>query len=431
MQHLDEGTIHAWLDGELPFDESSRVTAHAESCARCSAMIAEARGFIAASTRILRNLDEVPAGVIPPSAPGTTDGHTGFTPRDWGIVLPVPRPAAPKRWIPSRFAAAAAFAIMAVGVYTVMNRGNHSAMSEIGVPVSDAAAPVAAGEVLDSARSSAVSPDVKDAATQEATEAKAAPAPSAPVQNAVTTAPSRAPSLATGQVAQKRTDVVVTGAAGNRERAQDAAARTPPPAAATLPPPDLADARKQFTKVAPAAAAAAAKMDSDVANKTLARAAQAESARSVAREESLQASRTAEPKRLAVPPDSTIESERRRLVGEVQSRTRPITTTGTTLSDGRQRLATKLTVTTAVGCYDLRRGDAANEAGAPSWVRLANVPVRVGSRTLRLALPEGQPQGEDAERWYWSLGSGAIVLHKVVGGVVRFEGPVAAVRRAC
>ena len=64
-------------------------------------------------------------------------------------------------------------------------------------------------------------------------------------------------------------------------------------------------------------------------------------------------------------------------------------------------------------------------------MRLANVPVRVGSRTLRLALPAGAVQGEDAERWYWSLGSGAIVLHKVVGGVVRFEGPVAAVRRAC
>ena len=121
MQHLDEGTIHAWLDGELPFDESSRVTAHAESCDRCTALIAEARGFVAASSRILRNLDHVPGGVIPPAASGESAEHTGFTPRDWGIVLPVPRPAMTRRWIPSRFAAAAAVTILAVGTYTVLN----------------------------------------------------------------------------------------------------------------------------------------------------------------------------------------------------------------------------------------------------------------------------------------------------------------------
>jgi hypothetical protein len=201
---------------------------------------------------------------------------------------------------------------------------------------------------------------------------------------------------------------------------------------ATLSAGDLDSRAREFLKAAPPPAPA--KVNSVVSNaKLLARDGQPDSARGVAREESLQAARTPEAKRLAVPADSAIESERRRLVGEsrVQSRIPPVTTTGTALGGERQRLATRLTVTTAVGCYDLGRGDAANESGAPSWVRLANVPVRVGSRTLRLALPEGQPQGADAERWYWSLGSGAIVLHKVVGGAVLFEGPVAAVRRAC
>ena len=28
MQHLDEGTIHAWLDGALPDDEASEVEQH-------------------------------------------------------------------------------------------------------------------------------------------------------------------------------------------------------------------------------------------------------------------------------------------------------------------------------------------------------------------------------------------------------------------
>src|SRR4051812_2046514 len=65
MQHLDEGTIHAWLDGELPPDEAARVEAHAASCAACSALVAEARGFVAASSRIVSALDVVPANVVP------------------------------------------------------------------------------------------------------------------------------------------------------------------------------------------------------------------------------------------------------------------------------------------------------------------------------------------------------------------------------
>jgi hypothetical protein len=68
MQHLDEGTIHAWLDGALSPEEAAKVEAHASECAECAALVAEARGLIAASTRILNSLDDVPAGVIP-SAP--------------------------------------------------------------------------------------------------------------------------------------------------------------------------------------------------------------------------------------------------------------------------------------------------------------------------------------------------------------------------
>jgi anti-sigma factor RsiW len=65
MQHLEEGTIHAWLDGELPADEAAAAEAHVRECAQCSAAVAEARGLIAASTRILTALDDVPSRVIP------------------------------------------------------------------------------------------------------------------------------------------------------------------------------------------------------------------------------------------------------------------------------------------------------------------------------------------------------------------------------
>jgi hypothetical protein len=69
MQHLDEGTIHSWLDGALSADEAARVQAHVAECPQCGAAVAEARGFIAASSRILTALDHVPRGVVPAVRP--------------------------------------------------------------------------------------------------------------------------------------------------------------------------------------------------------------------------------------------------------------------------------------------------------------------------------------------------------------------------
>ena len=69
MQHLDEGTIHAWLDGALAPEEAARADAHVKDCPQCQAAVAEARGFIAASSRILTALDDAPRGVIPVAAP--------------------------------------------------------------------------------------------------------------------------------------------------------------------------------------------------------------------------------------------------------------------------------------------------------------------------------------------------------------------------
>jgi len=69
MQHLDEGTIHSWLDGALSANEAARVEAHVKECPQCAAAVAEARGFTAAASRILTALDNAPRGVIPVAAP--------------------------------------------------------------------------------------------------------------------------------------------------------------------------------------------------------------------------------------------------------------------------------------------------------------------------------------------------------------------------
>lgn len=68
MQHPDEGTIHAWIDGQLSADASAELETHVAACAECAALVAEARGLVAASTRIVSALDSVPAGVIPAAA---------------------------------------------------------------------------------------------------------------------------------------------------------------------------------------------------------------------------------------------------------------------------------------------------------------------------------------------------------------------------
>jgi hypothetical protein len=61
MRHLDEGTIHAWLDGALSPGAAASAETHVASCRSCADAVAEARGLIAASSRILTALDDVPS----------------------------------------------------------------------------------------------------------------------------------------------------------------------------------------------------------------------------------------------------------------------------------------------------------------------------------------------------------------------------------
>jgi anti-sigma factor RsiW len=65
MPHPDEGLIHAWLDGELEPGEALRVEELVATNPEWGAAAAEARGLIAASSRIASALDRVPANVVP------------------------------------------------------------------------------------------------------------------------------------------------------------------------------------------------------------------------------------------------------------------------------------------------------------------------------------------------------------------------------
>jgi hypothetical protein len=53
MSHVDEGTLHAYLDGELPSSERAALEAHLAECAACRTRLTEERALVARSAQLL------------------------------------------------------------------------------------------------------------------------------------------------------------------------------------------------------------------------------------------------------------------------------------------------------------------------------------------------------------------------------------------
>ena len=170
MQHPDEGMIHSWLDSALSAEEAARVESHVSDCESCAARVAEARGFIAASSRILTALDDVPRGVLP-AVPAKR--------RDFRIA----------------WRAAAAMLIVAGGSLVVMRDGGPDAQPEA----------VTSG-VVDRPTVAATSlPPAADAAgsSSQPPTANAANAAAATTRSAVPTAPPVVPERRTESTQQR------------------------------------------------------------------------------------------------------------------------------------------------------------------------------------------------------------------------------------
>jgi hypothetical protein len=108
MSHLDEGTLHALLDGELDLAEITEIQKHLGSCVACGSRLQEVKQVLAEADRLVGAV-EVPAGAsrarheaprTPPSPP-----FRDREPRSWEEppVLLVPDPvdanARRKRWL--------------------------------------------------------------------------------------------------------------------------------------------------------------------------------------------------------------------------------------------------------------------------------------------------------------------------------------------
>ena len=143
--HPDEGTIHTWVDGAFDEQQAARVHAHVTSCASCAAAVAEARGLVAATSRVLAALD---GGVAETNA------------RQPAMTAPIVQP---RRWwtAPTTMRAAAALFVVVGGTWVWRNGRSSGALV---VPAGDVAvvpvpsAPVPAAEAIPNAQMSPPAP---------------------------------------------------------------------------------------------------------------------------------------------------------------------------------------------------------------------------------------------------------------------------------
>jgi hypothetical protein len=103
MSHLDEGTLHALLDGELETHEVAEIQAHLGSCSSCGLRLREVKEFYGEADRLIASVDlqataaaaPRPAPAPPPPAPARAEAPARRdTPR------PQPVAAAPAKWEP-------------------------------------------------------------------------------------------------------------------------------------------------------------------------------------------------------------------------------------------------------------------------------------------------------------------------------------------
>src|ERR1051325_10141148 len=68
MSHVDEGTLHAYLDGELSSSERAAVDAHLGQCGECRAALAEERALLERASALLGSAPPRPRAPRAPAA---------------------------------------------------------------------------------------------------------------------------------------------------------------------------------------------------------------------------------------------------------------------------------------------------------------------------------------------------------------------------
>jgi hypothetical protein len=172
-EHLDDGIIHALLDGELSGEELAAARAHVLACDACSARVAEERLLAGEAERLIAELDEAAASpadeVVPLPESPTVKGPP--------VVLIPEAGEEPNRWQrrkpPSRWIGIAAMLVVAAGAGLVALQsgpddaafGTDAVVSDMELPrpegqgfaLTDSAAPVPAPDAVPAAGSALAS----------------------------------------------------------------------------------------------------------------------------------------------------------------------------------------------------------------------------------------------------------------------------------
>lgn len=101
MSHLDEGTLHALLDGELETHEVAEIQAHLGSCSSCGLRLREVKEFYAEADRLIASVDV--EATAPMAAARLTPVPAGAQPEQAPRREPAPRPqpaADASKWEP-------------------------------------------------------------------------------------------------------------------------------------------------------------------------------------------------------------------------------------------------------------------------------------------------------------------------------------------
>lgn len=277
MQHLDEGTIHALLDGELSSVEAVAVEEHAQACAECAERLAGERLIQREAERMIADLDGPAAAARPAAAAGPAAPRPEYealpafgAPRTAGppVVLVPEREEEPRGSL--RYLGWAAMVAVAVGAGWFANNARQgpstlpTSMPEIEQPRAAAAAPFAVDEAdtalatpLAAAADSAAAGTLNDSAPLEEAAARPQEKPE------VAAAPPAAVDAGVGRAAAARTDLAAREQEreSQRQRAESTAAATArktadAPARNELPVDAVTESRRT-SRPAPTPAAAA------------------------------------------------------------------------------------------------------------------------------------------------------------------------------
>jgi hypothetical protein len=94
MSHLDEGTLHALLDGELEMTEVKEIQAHLGSCSACGTRLRQVKEFYAEADRLVGSL-ELPGAAAAAGGSGAR-AATLEPPRTEVARTPTPLPPTPE-----------------------------------------------------------------------------------------------------------------------------------------------------------------------------------------------------------------------------------------------------------------------------------------------------------------------------------------------